>query len=237
MALPLVLFDLDDTLCDYAGARVGRLRIAFGQAFAGSGGIDEARLDDLVAASIAESPHGGHHFPAFLARHGLDDLEAADEARRWFSEHRFRGLALFPDAIRLLGVARGGQTPDGKTPGEGARRVGLITNGPAEVQRAKIDLLELWGHVDFAIISGELGVEKPEPAIFREALRLGEAEAGEALYVGDSPHLDVAGARSVGIRTVWMNPGGLPWPAEEAGAPPDHEIRGLPELEAVLAAR
>jgi len=113
--------------------------------------------------------------------------------------------------------------------------VGLITNGPAEVQRAKIDLLELWGHVDFAIISGEFGVEKPEPAIFQEALRLGEAEAGEAVYIGDSPHLDVAGARSVGIRTVWVNPGGLAWPLEEAGAPPDHEIRGLPELEAVLA--
>lgn len=231
MTLSLVLFDLDDTLCDYARARAGRLRTAFGRAFAGSGGIDGARLDDLVAASIAESPHGGHHFPEFLARHGLDDPEAADEARRWFSEHRFLGLALFPEAVRLLGVARGVPTR-----GSGARRVGLITNGPADIQRAKIDLLELWGHVDFAIISGELGVEKPDPAIFREALRLGEAEAGEAVYVGDSPHLDVAGARSVGIRAVWVNPGGLPWPADEAGAPPDHEIRGLRELEAVLAA-
>jgi len=228
VTLSLVLFDLDDTLCDYAGARAGRLRAAFAQAFAGGGGIDGERLDALVSASIAVAPHGGDHFPALLARHGLDDPEAADAARRWFSENRFRGLTLFPDAVRLLGLARGVQTV-----GAGARRVGLITNGPAEVQWAKIELLGLWAHVDFAVVSGELGVEKPDPAIFREALRLGEAAAGEAIYVGDSPHLDVAGARSVGIRAVWVNPGKLPWPVE-AGPPPDHEIRGLGELEAVL---
>lgn len=218
-----MLFDLDDTLCDYAAARAGRLRAAFGRAFVGSGGIDGARLDELVAASIAEAPHGGDHFPAFLARHGLDDREAAEAARRWFSENRFLGLALFPEAIRLLGLARA----------QGTRRVGLITNGPAEIQRAKIDLLELWAHVDFAVISGEFGSEKPDPAIFREALRLGEAKAAGAVYVGDSPDLDVAGARAVGIQTVWVNRDGLPWPTE-AGAPPDHEVRGVRELEAVL---
>jgi len=227
MSLDLVLFDLDDTLCDYAGARLGRLRTAFGRAFAAhtDGGIDRARLDELVAASIAEAPHGADHFPAFLARHGLTDPKAADEARRWFSEHRFLGLQLFPDAIRLLGLARA----------DGARRVGLITNGPADVQRAKIDLLELWTHVDFAIISGEFGVEKPDPAIFREALRLGEVSAEDAVFIGDSPDYDMAGARAVGIRTVWMNLAGLFWPAE-AGPPPDAVIRGLGELEAVLAA-
>ena len=225
MTLSLVLFDLDDTLCDYAGARLGRLRIAFGQAFTAraGGGIDDARLDDLVAASIAEAPHGSDHFPNFLARHGLGDAEAADAARRWFAENRYLGLELFPDAIRLLGLARA----------EGNRRVGLITNGPADVQRAKIDLLALWTHVDFAIISGEFGAEKPDPAIFREALGLGEARAEDAIYIGDSPDHDMVGARSTGIRAVWMNPGGLPWPTE-AGPPPDAVIRGLGELEAVL---
>lgn len=225
MTLALVLFDLDDTLCDYSRARVGRLRIAFGEAFAASGGIDEAALDELVAESITIQPHGADHFPALLARHGLADPSLADAARRWYGQNRFLGLELFPDAIRLLGVARG----------EGARKVGLITNGPADVQRAKIDLLELWTHVDFAIISGEFGAEKPDPAIFREALRLGGARAEDAIYIGDSPQLDVAGARAVGIRTVWVNPHGLPWPAEDAGPPPDAVIRGLGELERILA--
>ena len=240
MTLALVLFDLDDTLCDYGAARDGRLRAAFRRAFAASGGIDDGRLDELVAASIAEAPHGGDHFPALLARHGLDDAEAAEGARRWFSENRFLGLELFPDAVRLLGLARGVpthgvQTRGAETRGAGARRVGLVTNGPAEVQRAKIDLLELWGHVDFAVISGELGAEKPDPAIFREALRLGGARAAETVYVGDSPHLDVVGARSVGIRTVWVNAGGDAWPAD-LGAPPDAVVRHVGELEGVLDA-
>lgn len=221
--MALVLFDLDDTLCDYGGARDGRLRTAFGRAFAAAGGIDEAALDALVVESIATQPHGSDHFPALLARHGLADPSLADEARRWYGQNRFLGLRLFPDAIRLLGVARA----------EGARRVGLITNGPADVQRDKIGLLGLWNHVDFAIISGELGVEKPDPAIFREALRLGGAEAEDAIYIGDSPDYDMAGARAVGIRSVWVNPRGLAWPGDDP--PPDAEIRELAELEALLA--
>ena len=51
----------------------------------------------------------------------------------------------------------------------GVRSIGLVTNGPADVQRAKIDLLELWPHIDFAVISGEIGIEKPDAGIFAEA--------------------------------------------------------------------
>ena len=77
----------------------------------------------------------------------------------------------------------------------GVRGVGLVTNGPADVQRDKIDLLGLWPEIDFAVISGEVGVEKPDPAIFREALRAGNATAADAIYIGDSPEFDMDGAR------------------------------------------
>ena len=232
----LVLFDLDDTLCDYAAARAARLRIAFGQALrdphrrmvgtTGAPGIPagtpDPDLDALIVASIAIHPHGADHFPDLLQPYGVSP-EAAAEAVAWYRANRFHGLALFADAFAAIEAVRLA------LPG---CRLGLITNGPADVQRAKIELLELAPLVDFALISGELGIEKPDPAIFREALRRGEADPEEAIFVGDSPDHDVAGAHAAGIRAVWMNRTGRPWPTPLP--PPDDEVRNLAAFLALL---
>jgi putative hydrolase of the HAD superfamily len=108
----------------------------------------------------------------------------------------------------------------------------LITNGPADVQREKLDLLGLRAHVDFALISGELGIAKPEPEIFREGLRLAGVRAEQALFVGDSPEFDIAGARASGIRSVWVNRTGRAW--NHPDPPPDHEVADLASLRPLL---
>ena len=83
------------------------------------------------------------------------------------------------------------------------------------------------------IISGEFGVAKPDPAIFREALRLGSASADQALHVGDSLEFDVAGASAAGIRSAWVNRRGA---ARREGDPlPDHEIRTASEALRLIA--
>ncbi len=199
----LVLFDLDDTLCDYAGARVGRLRIAFALAEKESGQTLSAPLDEIVQESIEIQPHGVDHFPAVLARYGIDDPVAVDTAVAWFVGHRFHGLRLFPDAIETLDAVRAAR-PE--------RRLGLITNGPAEVQTAKIELLGLLPYFDFALISGVFGFWKPDQEIFEEALRLGGASAWESVMIGDSPEHDMAGAEAAGIKTIWMNRHDALWP-------------------------
>ena len=214
----LLLFDLDDTLCDYAAARDLRLRRAFAAALATAPSGGGADLDRLVAESIAIHPHGADHFPDLLRRHGVGD-EAAAEAVAWYRANRFLGLALFADAVQTLAALRRA------LPG---RPIGLVTNGPAEVQRAKIELLEVERLVDFAIVSGEFGAWKPDPAIFQEALRLGGAAPEEAVFVGDSAEHDITGARSVGIRAVWVNRTGRPWAHGEPG--PDFEIPSLTAL-------
>jgi len=62
---------------------------------------------------------------------------------------------------------------------------------------------------DSLVISYDVGVEKPHPEIFREALRRAGADAAEALHVGDSLEADIRPARSLGIRTLWLDPDGL----------------------------
>jgi putative hydrolase of the HAD superfamily len=217
-APPLILFDLDDTLCDYSGARTGRLRGAFGDAFSAAG-VEGVDLDRVIAESIGIHPHGSDHFPDLLAGHGMTDPDLAREARRWYHHNRFLGLDLYPDARSVLAAVR--ELP-------GARGIGVITNGPAEVQRDKLDLLELWAAIDFAVISGEFGAEKPDPRIFAEALRRGGRPAAEAVYIGDSPEHDIEGARAAGIPVIWMNRAAIAWPRESPA--PDLEVRELTDL-------
>lgn len=214
----LVLFDLDDTLCDYGAARYGRLCGAFGRAFEASGLIPE-NLDQIVTDSIAIHPHGSDHFPTLLAQHGVQDPDLHSDARRWYHHNRFLGLQLFPDAREVVRTIRAMSA---------VSHVGLITNGPAEVQIDKLAWLDLNHEVDFSVISGVFGIEKPNPEIFAEAMRLGGAIPGRTVYIGDSPQFDVEGARASGILPIWINRTAHPWPL--ATPKPEHEINELTAL-------
>ena len=227
-----VLFDLDDTLCDYAAARRERLRLAFtltpGGELRERDGID---LDAMIAESIETQPHGSDHFPALFAQYGIADVKRAQAAAAWYRRNRFHGLAFFPEARDVLRAVRGVLV---RMPRAGARPLGIITNGPADVQRAKIELLGVEDLVDFAVVSGEFGVAKPDPAIFREALDRAGVAADEAIYIGDSVEHDMVGARAAGVRSVWLNRYGRVWP--ESGWRPCREIRSLHEALALLGA-
>ena len=146
----------------------------------------------------------------------------------WYRANRFHGLELFVDAMATIAAVREWRGAGGESE---RRRIGLVTNGPAEVQREKIGLLGVDRVVDFALVSGELGIWKPDPGIFVEALRLGGAAPEEALFVGDSAEFDIAGAQAVGMRTVWVNRSERPW---TVGRPPDREIGALAELVPML---
>jgi putative hydrolase of the HAD superfamily len=66
-----------------------------------------------------------------------------------------------------------------------------------------LDQTRLRPLVDAVVTSAELGVAKPDPAIFAHALELaGGVPPGEALHAGDDVAADVEGARAAGIAAV-----------------------------------
>jgi putative hydrolase of the HAD superfamily len=77
--------------------------------------------------------------------------------------------------------------------------------------------------LDGIVISAEVGVAKPDPAIFERALAVAGARPGEALHVGDTPEADVAGALAAGLRAVHLDRSGA-----DAGA--ITSLAGLPGL-------
>lgn len=55
------------------------------------------------------------------------------------------------------------------------------------------------------VVSGEIGVHKPKPAIFRYACQLLDAEPGDCLFVGDQLDTDARAATAAGLHGVWLN--------------------------------
>lgn len=83
----------------------------------------------------------------------------------------------------------------------------LVTNGPPDIQHLKIDQAGIGSYFSAVVISGELGLGKPDPAVFARALELLDVAPENAMMVGDSWERDVAGALASGIRPVWISHG------------------------------
>lgn len=86
-------------------------------------------------------------------------------------------------------------------------KAGLISNwdGTARevLRRNRLD-----EELDVIVVSSEVGMEKPDPAIFTYALQKAGVTAQQSLYVGDNYYDDCVGARKVGMDCLLINPYG-----------------------------
>ena len=95
----------------------------------------------------------------------------------------------------------------------GRCRLGLLTNGPADIQRLKLEGTGLAPCFATVVISGEVGLGKPDADVFALTLSQLGAKADSAVMVGDSWERDVIGALDAGLSAVWVS-GGRPIPEQ-----------------------
>lgn len=82
-------------------------------------------------------------------------------------------------------------------------KLGLITNAYDGVeQRKRIAFSGLYNYFDEILISGDIGVYKPDPNVFHTLLNRIGVVPENAIYIGDSIKHDVAGANSAGMKSV-----------------------------------
>lgn len=112
-------------------------------------------------------------------------------------------------------------------------RLGIVTNGASGSQHPKIDTLGIRSFFDAIVISGEIGIKKPDPAIFRHALGLLDVPANAAWFVGDHPVNDILGAGAVGITPIWLT-GIHAWPKSDPS--PRFVIHSLDEVPVLVDA-
>ncbi|MDB5129931.1 YjjG family noncanonical pyrimidine nucleotidase, partial [Mucilaginibacter sp.] len=90
----------------------------------------------------------------------------------------------------------------------------LISNGFKESTEMKVAGTNLAPYFQNVIISEVVGVNKPDPAIFRHAIELAGATITESLMIGDSIEADIRGAMGVGMDAIYFNPFNLEKPAD-----------------------
>ncbi|MEP0549011.1 MAG: HAD family hydrolase [Rhodothermales bacterium] len=202
-AVRFVYFDLDDTLLDH--------RAAEREALADCCSTFATHFDGHALAHVQETYHA-HNVPLWR-RYAAGEI-GRDDVQRLRFERLHAALEL--DG---LDAAHLGETYLDRyaahwrwTDGAGAAfhavadrfPVGLLTNGFADVQHAKLDRFPvLRERSDAVVISEEVGVMKPHPAIFAHAADVAGVEPGAILYIGDSLHSDVEGGRGAGWQVAW----------------------------------
>lgn len=87
----------------------------------------------------------------------------------------------------------------------GKYRLHIITNGFGEVQHLKLKNSGIEGYFETVTTSEEVGVKKPNPAVFKRALRKANAEPKTSIMIGDTFEADILGAEGVGMETLFFN--------------------------------
>jgi len=82
--------------------------------------------------------------------------------------------------------------------------IGLVSNVVKDMESTYIEL-GIQPYLDFKVTSSEVGSDKPHPEIFMAALDKANVKPEESIFIGDQYHMDIVGARGVGIKAVLID--------------------------------
>ena len=201
-----VLFDIDDTLYDQARP--------FKQALSQT--LPEITLaEDMTPLYIRFRHHCDEIFVDFSAgKISLKDShyvrinafhqEIAGEALSMEQAERFQEC--YEQALATISLTKEMSAILTQLANQGLT-LGVISNGPAAHQWKKVRQLGLlkWFPKERIWVSGDVGIAKPNPEIFKTVQAQLGAKASEILYVGDSFENDIAATAKVGWQSIWFN--------------------------------
>ena len=192
-----VFFDVDDTLLDTPTSARRALRAVFGD------DIDIPTWDAITEVQYARFTAGELDFPAAMTARMAEFLASRDErhddasavaAERLRNESFIANTVVYDDALPCLQAVR-----------DRGLRLGVITNSAPDHQRRKLAAAGLADAFDVVVISGAVGVAKPDAAIFQHACTAIGVDADAALHVGDRLDMDALGAAGAGLVGVWLD--------------------------------
>ena len=228
-----MLIDMDDTIL----SAYGRPEIAWNKVAAEFAGEFAPLLPHQVATAVLESARkfwasADAEWRLKLAearqvvvRNGFTALAVAgqpalpmDLALRFadrFTAYREEEMFVFPgahdaiDALKAHGV-----------------KLALVTNGAAEIQRAKVERFALTHRFDHIQIEGEHGFGKPDERAYLHAMQALGVTAPETWMIGDNLEWEIEVPQRLGIYAIWIDAHGEGLPAGTS-IKPDRIIRSL----------
>ena len=83
--------------------------------------------------------------------------------------------------------------------------IAILTNGFTEAQYRKLRSTGLDRYIQRMVISDEIGIQKPDPRIFRYAEMATGATPESAIMIGDNPDNDIQGALDAGWNAIYFD--------------------------------
>ena len=225
-AISAICFDLDNTLwevepvlkraerilADWLEARYPRIPERF----------SAAEVIEVRASLLREVPHQAHDL-SWLRRETIARLgEAVGYSRDMAHEAFAHWLAARNQVVPYAEVIPALEILKRRF------RLATLSNGNAD-----LSVIGLAHHFEVTLNAGALGCAKPDPRAYARLADALTLKPAEILFVGDEPHADVAGPRTAGMQTVWINRGGVVWPDAMPAA--DASVGSLDGLVALLS--
>lgn len=182
----------------------------------------DAEIQRDYAAGRAEEVEIAAIYDSALRALGLElEPELIDRVMELEQEGWLKSVHAGPDAIATLEALR-----------RGGLRLGVVSNAAylPRLMKQQLAAVGLAAYFDAVTFSSEVGVRKPHPAIYTDALRKLGAEPTRTLFVGDRVREDVQGPQALGMGAVLTQE----WRQEEDPGVADFVIRRLGELPAIV---
>jgi putative hydrolase of the HAD superfamily len=129
-----------------------------------------------------------------LAALSHPDNGLARDLAEHYRDLREERARLFPGVTQALERLRSGGV-----------RLGMMTNGAADAQRAKIERFGLDRYFDHIVIEGEFGAGKPDRRVYETLLGALESEPADAWAIGDNLEFDVLAPMGLGLHGIWVD--------------------------------
>ena len=206
-----VWLDLDDTLIDFTINSRAALRKTF-EAAGLERWFDNAESwtrcyekynyplwDELARGEISTEYLRMERFRRPLAEGGADDATARAESVKLdkvYLDLLAQETALVDGATDLLKSLR-----------KAGVKIGILSNGFADVQYRKITNAGLADLIDLTVLSDDIGVPKPDIRLYEHSMeKSGDMNADHNLMIGDNPETDISGALNAGWSAILLQP-------------------------------
>lgn len=199
-----IVFDLDDTLCDYQSAKRNAVNLINQILATASIDVDQFwnhyRLVEpklfrqFLDKTLSKEQYRLRRYADILQESHENALDLALKLNIVYMQEANRNIQLFEDAVPLIQSLK-----------QKGIRGAILTNGPSDGQRDKLEALKLLQYINRIYISEEIGFSKPSSQAFEFVLQDLGIERTDMIFVGDSLEDDVEGAKRSGIIAILID--------------------------------
>lgn len=199
----MIFFDIDDTLLDNQGAEIAaaiELHQLYSKVFPEPPDefaynwrmITEKYFQRYLAGELSFQGQRRERLKEIFSHDRiLTDNEADNIFQKYHSAYK-RNWRLFPDVEPCLAQLSG-------------IKLGIISNSDSSQQMQKLIATGIRERFSVVVISGDVGVSKPDARIFWEACRTAGVSPSECWHIGDNFEADYKGSLSAGLNGIWLN--------------------------------